>query len=139
MKNVLNWDESQFGALDVVSDESLDLIDIPKSFLIFFTPRNDWHGIVGENWSGGMGRLQTFKIDTSSRDFPLMVSVNLNEFEYVYLNNKDDCIKADEIVRIRNMSGCSTFCVPVQYSTLFNRSELSPCKKLEVKILLLLS
>ena len=132
MKEVLNWDESQYGAFDIVYDDSLDSIDIPKSFLIFFTPRNDWHGIVGESWSGGMGQLQTFKIDTSSHEFPLMISVNLNEVEYVHLNKKDECIKVDEIVRIRNMSGCSIIdCVPVQYSALFAQNYL-PAGKLKI-------
>ena len=46
MKAVNVWDESHFGSLDVSYNESLDPIDIPKSFQIYFTARDDWNSLA---------------------------------------------------------------------------------------------
>ena len=39
--------------------------------------------------------------------------------------------KSDDIVTIREQSGCSMFCVPVQYSSFVNSTDLPTCQTLE--------
>ena len=94
MKNVENWDESSFASLDVAYNESLDPVDIPTSFQIFFTAKNDWNSLAEENWSKGTGEIRTLKIDTFGHELPLVVTANLNEVEHLYHKKTSDYIKA---------------------------------------------
>ena len=61
MKSVQGWDESNFVSLDVAYNESLDPIDIPTSFQIYFTTKDDWNSLAEENWSIGTGEIRTLK------------------------------------------------------------------------------
>ena len=94
MKNVENWDESSFASLDVAYNESLDPIDIPTSFQIYFSAKDDWNSLAEENWSKGTGEIRTLKIDTYPRELPLVVTANLNEVEHLYHKKNSDYIKA---------------------------------------------
>ena len=46
-----NWNEKH-GHLYIGYKQNLKDLDIPKSFTIYFTTRNDWHGIVMDTWAG---------------------------------------------------------------------------------------
>ena len=50
--------------------KSLKSLDVPKSFHIYITPRNDWHGVVAATWRAHQNPL---KIDTSFHKFPLQL------------------------------------------------------------------
>ena len=104
MKAMNVWDESHFASLDVAYNESLDPIDIPKSFQIYFTARDDWNSLAEENWSIGTGEIRTLKIDTFPHELPLVVTANLNEVEHLYHKKTSDCIKACN--RSYNIFGC---------------------------------
>ena len=54
--------------------KSLKSLDVPKSFHIYITPRNDWHGIVNGLWPG---KHPSLIVDTSSYSLPLDVNVHL--------------------------------------------------------------
>lgn len=92
MKAVEGWDESNFASLDVAYNESLDPIDIPTSFQIYFTAKDDWNSLAEENQRTGV--IRTLKIDTFPHELPLVVTANLNEDEHLYHKKTSDCVKA---------------------------------------------
>ena len=51
VKNVSSWDEKS--GLIVIEHKTTNPLDILQSFNIYFSQRNDWHGIVTENWAFG--------------------------------------------------------------------------------------
>ena len=54
--------------VDVVYTGPLSSIDVPKSFTIYFTAKNDWQAIIYNN--NGVQK-QPFNFDTSGRNFPM--------------------------------------------------------------------
>ena len=68
-------------------NQALDLQDVPKRFVVYFTSRKDWYDIVTETWGG---HLYPFKIDTSFHNFPLNLEVApmSREFYYPLLKTK---------------------------------------------------
>ena len=62
-------------------NQNLDLQDIPKDFVVYFTYTNGWHEIVTEEW---IGHQHPLKIDTSNHNFPLQIDVSQLTREYYY-------------------------------------------------------
>ena len=62
-------------------NQNLDLQDIPKDFVVYFTHKNGWHEIVTEEW---VGHKLPLKIDTSNHNFPLQIDVSQLTREYYY-------------------------------------------------------
>jgi hypothetical protein len=78
-KSFGDWNQKE-ALIAIEYKENLTKSDIPKSFTVYFTPRNEWHGIVTEYWTG---RNQLLKIDTASYNLPLEIEVNrLSQNEY---------------------------------------------------------
>ena len=62
-------------------NQNLDLQDIPKNFVVYFTQKNGWHEIVSEEW---VGHQHPLKIDTSHHNFPLQIDVSQLTREFYY-------------------------------------------------------
>ena len=54
--------------VDMIYTGSLSSIDVPKSFTIYFTAKNDWQAIIYNN---NAVQKQPFSFDTSGRNFPM--------------------------------------------------------------------
>ena len=54
--------------VDIIYKDSLSLRDIPKSFTIYFTAKNDWQAIIYNN---NVVQKQPFNFDTSAHTLPI--------------------------------------------------------------------
>lgn len=134
LKNVSSWDEKS--GLIVIEHEITNPLDVIKSFNIYFSQRNDWHGIVTENW---IGTYQPLKVDTSSYSLPLEVEVNrLSQNQYRSLHHKSNdnlskdlssqiCLNYQNVTNIYEANNCTDPCIPIVYSSLFDISNIKEC------------
>ena len=100
--------------------------DVPDSFSVYVLPKNEWQGIVTRNWIG----QQPFKIDTSSHSFPsaIFFQSTMNQFYPLDpLSEGTQCIDTKEIKKIRKDQNCKKDCIPIQFSSLFDPSEIKIC------------
>ena len=134
-KSFGDWNQKE-ALIAIEYKENLKKSDIPKSFTVYFTPRNEWHGIVTEYWTG---RNQPLKIDTASYHLPLEIEVNrLSQNEYHPLLQKnqnetesDNCFNSKDIEIVQNSNNCSKSCIPVIYDSMFNLSKIDECSYYE--------
>ena len=116
--------------------------DIPKQFSIFFTPRNDWHGVVTDKWREHQSRL---RIETPYQRFPLELSIvplsqnlfypleskTVDSFNQINSNQKS-CFELDKIKKIRKENSCTSSCIPFIYKVFFNKSvEMKLCENFD--------
>ena len=64
-----NWND-QVSDIYVGVHPNMAQQDIPNEFVVYFTQKNGWHGIVLEEWEGYQRPL---RIDTSHRNFPIQI------------------------------------------------------------------
>ena len=105
--------------------------DVPNSFSVYVLPKNEWQGIVTRNWIG----QQPFKIDTSSHSFPSAIFFQSSMNQFYPLDPLSEasrkCIDTNAIKKIRKDQNCKEFCIPIQYSSLFDSSEIKICSDYE--------
>ena len=112
--------------------------DVPDRFTVYFLPKNEWQGAVTKNWRG----KNIFEIDTSSYSFPFLLNIHstMNKFYPLDPSASKDCIDtsgpvfqtgslidANEIKKILYDKKCKEFCIPIQFSLLFDLSEIKIC------------
>ena len=132
-------DDFKGGELFVDHNKSLNPLDIPKSFKIYFIPRNEWYPIVTlQTW---FGHYQPLTIDTFSHTFPLQVIVFplTRKYHYPFLKNTEvlnenmnlnqaRCFNLSDIKEIQSKNNCKEHCIPIPYQSFFNSSEVKVCK-----------
>ena len=104
--------------------------DVPKSFRIYFTTKNDWHNIVLRTWTGFQ---YPFQIDTSLYNLPLEIEViPLSRLHYYSLEqeNKNEKMKCFNTTRVKeelSARNCKDSCIPINFRSLFSSSEIKTC------------
>ena len=104
--------------------------DIPKSFRIYFTTKNDWHNIVLRTWTGFQ---YPFQIDTSLYNLPLEIEViPLSRLHYYSLEKNDkkeknECFNTTRIKEELSANNCKDSCIPINFRSLFNSSDIKTC------------
>jgi hypothetical protein len=108
--------------------------DIPDHFSIYVLPRNEWQGIVTRVWQGE----KPLKIDTSSYYFPLAIQFvpEMDQFKPLDPPSEGsplstECIDTNAIKKIRKDQKCKEVCIPIQFSSLFDLSEIKICSDYE--------
>ena len=108
--------------------------DIPDHFSIYVLPRNEWQGIVTRVWQGE----KPLKIDTSSYSFPLAIQFvpEMDQFKPLDPPSEGsplstECIDTNAIKKIRKDQKCKEVCIPIQFSSLFDLSEIKICSDYE--------
>ena len=114
----------------IVYKKGLKKQDIPKSFRIYFTTKNDWHNIVLGTWTGFQ---YPFQIDTSLYNLPLEIGVKpLSRLHYYSLEQnikkeKLECFNTTRIKEELSTGNCKDSCIPINFRSLFNSSEIKTC------------
>ena len=130
-------DENEFPFLYIGVNSNIELEDMPRQFTFYFTTKDDWHGVVTENWAGYQYPL---KIDTPYQNFPLALVVSPLSREFYYSlesktnmnqNSKDPCFQSSEVLEILKTKNCTEPCIPIILSALFNKSEIKVCSNFE--------
>ena len=125
--------ENEFPAFFIGVNSDIKLEDMPRQFTIYFTTKDDWHGVITENWAGYQYPL---KIDTPYQNFPLELTISpLSRDHYHSLesktnmnqNGKDPCFKSSEILEILKTENCTKLCIPIILSALLDKSEIKVC------------
>ena len=71
--------------------EGLEQKDVPKSFKVSLTAKNDWHGLIMKTWTGYQ---HPFQIDTALYNLPLEVEVKpLSRIYHYPLHGKVNFIR----------------------------------------------
>ena len=133
-RNIDNWGEEE-AVIYIGYVDSLKKEDIPKRLTIYFTAKNDWHGITLSTWRE---HQQPLKIDTSFHSFPLeleVIPLSQNHF-YPYTPtestkiNQESCFNTEKIKELCLAENCmNSSCIPYIYSSLVNTSEIDICKR----------
>ena len=134
-----NWN-GYYGFVYVAYSQNLEMQDIPRGFLIYIIPKDDWHSIALDDWEEHHYPL---KIDTMSYKMPLNVVLKplLREYYYPLLSNthemedagnftQKDCLQSEIIIgikKIHSMSNCTNLCIPLVFSSFLNASEIKIC------------
>ena len=118
------------GQLLVEYKDPINSSDIPDHFSIYVLPRNEWQGIVTRVWQGE----KPLKIDTSSYSFPLAIQFVPEMDQFKPLDPPSEgsplstkCIDPNAIKKIRKDQMCKEVCIPIQFSSLFDLSEIKIC------------
>ena len=125
-----------WGKIIIGYNKPLNPLDVPTKFRIYLTTINEWKFIVFDDWFGHEQPL-TFEITT--KNFPTGAMIHPLYREYYYpLESKtgvpdqnmnlESCLKPNDILRVRDAQNCSNNCIPINYSSLFNTSEIKVCK-----------
>ena len=133
MCHVIFLDKVKEGKRTHLLVEYMDPINssgVPERFSVYLLPSNEWQGTVTGNWQGAT----PFIIDTSSYSFPLAIRLQstMNKFYPLDplslespVNTK--CIDTNGIKKLHKDKNCKEFCIPIQYSSLFDSSEIKIC------------
>ena len=104
--------------------------DVPKSFRIYFTTKNDWHNIVLRTWTGFQ---YPFQIDTSLYNLPLEIGVTpLSRLHYYSVQQnirkeKMECFNTTRIREELSAGNCKDSCIPINFRSLFTFSDIKTC------------
>ena len=130
---LMQFDSKDINEFYIGVDSNLKLEDMPKQFIIYFTTKDDWPGVVTGNWAGYQYPL---KIETPYQNFPLELEISPLSRDYYYAlqskenmnqNSKDPCFKSNEILEILKTKNCTEPCIPINLSALFNELDIKLC------------
>ena len=137
MCHVIFLDKVKEGKRTHLLVEYMDPINssgVPERFSVFLLPTNEWQGTVTGNWQGAT----PFIIDTSSYSFPLAIRLQTTMNKFYPLDPlslespvNTKCIDTDGIKKLYKDKDCKEFCIPIQYSSLFDSSEIKICSDYE--------
>ena len=118
------------GYMLVEHSDLIDSSDIPRHFSLYLLSKNEWKGIITKQWLGE----NPFKIDTSSYSFPFVIQTRLKMNQLFPLDPSSkgslvstQCIDTNAIKKIREAENCKEVCIPIQFRSLFDRSETKIC------------
>ena len=111
--------------------DPINSYDVPKGFRVYLLPKNEWQGIVTRNWIGH----RPFKIDTTSYSFPSTIFIQLTMNKFYPLDTLSEgspvstqwCIDTNGIKEKLKAKNCKELCIPIQYSSLVDSSEINIC------------
>ena len=131
--HVIFFENEKMRQLLIEYKDPISSSDVPGHSNVYILPKNEWQGIVigGSNfWQGE----QPFKFDTSSYSFPFTIAFHSTMNEFYPLNPSSEespastqCIDTNSIKKIRKDQKCKEVCIPIQFSSLFDLSEIKIC------------
>ena len=128
--HVIFLENEKMRQLLVEYKDPINSSDVPGHSIVYILPKNEWQGAVTSYWQG----KQPFKFDTSSYSFPLFINFQSTMNKFYPLNRSSEkspastqCIDTNSIKKIRKDQKCKEVCIPIQFSSLFDLSEIKIC------------
>ena len=122
--HVIFFENEKMRQLLVEYKDPINSSDVPGHSNVYILPKNEWQGIVTSYWQGE----QPFKFDTSSYSFPFTIAFHSTMNKFYPLNpSSTQCIDTNSIKKIRKDQKCKEVCIPIQFSSLFDLSEIKIC------------